>query len=182
VKIKEIRMKNCVRNGLAGLVTGLSLLLVLSACNSPAPAQTQATPVVLIVTQVVTQVSTATSAPTATTGPTSTPEPSLTPKATFDPYNVPAYYPLKDCVASRLHVGDTAIVGPGGTTNGIRYGEDLSVDTVFDHAAQGTKLDIVAGPYCSGGWIVWQIRMPSGTVGYTPEGNGNEYWLLPTAP
>ncbi len=173
-------MKSLVWNRPAYLII-LSLLLILSACNSgAAPVQTQPTSAVLIITQVVTQVSTATAAPTETPEPTWTSAPSPTPKPTFNPYNVAVYYPLKDCVASRLHVGDVAVVAPGGTSNGIRYGADLSQDSVFDHAEQGTRLEIVGGPFCSHGWIVWQIRMPSGTIGFTPEGDGNAYWLLPS--
>jgi hypothetical protein len=69
-----------------------------------------------------------------------------------------------------------------GGANGIRYGRDLHEDTVIAYAQPGAILEIVNGPWCSHGWIVWMVRTADGLVGYTPEGNGNEYWLLPTAP
>lgn len=155
-----------------------SLPLILSACSQP--AATEIPQKTLLVTQVVTQVIyTATPEPSATPLPTSTPTPVPTSTPTFDPYSAPIYYPLKDCVASRLHVGDVAVVAPGGSANGIRYGLDLHYDTIVDYAEQGQKLDIIGGPYCSQGWIVWMVQTQNGIIGYTPEGNGNEYWLLP---
>jgi len=175
-------MKIGFRKSQAGLLVCLSVLLVLSACRSSGPVQTQGTAPVMIITQVVNQVVTATFAPTATLVPSPTPVPSLTPTPTFDPYSAPVYYPLKDCVASRLHQGDVARVAPGGTANGIRYGLDLYVDTIIYSAKQGELLDIVGGPFCSRGWIVWQVKTSSGVIGFTPEGNGYEYWLLPTGP
>ena len=51
--------------------------------------------------------------------------------------------------------------------------------TVFAYAQPGAVLEIVNGPFCSRGWIVWFVRMADGQVGYTPEGDGNTYWLFP---
>jgi hypothetical protein len=161
----------------------LSLFLVMTiACVTTAPAApTQEIPKTILVTQMVTQVViTPTPEATETPIPTFTPLPSPTATATFNPYAVPIYYPLKDCVASRLHVGDVAMVSPGGTANGIRFGLDLSEENIVDYAQPGTLFVIIGGPYCSRGWIVWEIQMKNGLIGYTPEGNGSEYWLLPT--
>lgn len=156
-----------------------SLSLIISAC-SPSSAATEVAQKTILVTQVVTEVVyTATPEPTATPMPTATPTPVPTSTPTFDPYSAPVYYPLKDCVASRLHVGDVAMVSPGGGPNGIRYGMDLHYDTIVEYADPGTTLDIIGGPYCSHGWIVWMVQTKNGVIGYTPEGNGNEYWLLP---
>ena len=164
----------------ACLVASLCLLLILSGCSrSPEPTQSP-TPPMLIVTQVITQIATATVAPSATPAPTSTPVPTATIKPTFDPYSAPVYYPLENCVASRLHVGDVAMVSLSSKPNGIRYGQDLFYDTIATYADPGALLEIVGGPWCSHGWIVWLVRTQDGFVGYTPEGDGNEYWLLPT--
>ena len=164
----------------ACLVASLCLLLVLTGCTgSPTPTLSPTAPI-LIVTQVVTQIATATTAPSATPAPTSTPVPTLTSTPTYDPFSAPIYYPLEDCVASRLHVGDIAMVSLTAKPNGIRYGQDLFQDTIAEYADPGALLDIVGGPWCSHGWIVWLVRTKSGFVGYTPEGNGDEYWLLPT--
>jgi hypothetical protein len=166
----------------ACLVVSLSLLLVLTGCNgSAAPAQSPTAPI-LIVTQVITQIATATTAPSATPAPSSTPEPTLTSTPTFDPFSAPIYYPLDDCVASRLRVGEVAMVSLTAEPNGIRYGQDLFYDTIGTYAQPGALLEIVGGPWCSHGWIVWLVRTQDGFVGYTPEGNGDEYWLLPTGP
>ncbi len=162
----------------------LVLLLLLAACSAARPVETViVTPPVVIITQVVTQIIPPTPAPvTPTQPPTEAPplEPTLTP--TFNPLSVPIYYPLSDCVASRLHIGDTAMVSLVGGANGIRYGMDLMEDTILAYAQPGAYLEIINGPWCSRGWLVWQVRTSDGVVGYTPEGNGNEYWLFPTAP
>jgi hypothetical protein len=69
-----------------------------------------------------------------------------------------------------------------GGPNGIRYGLNIQDDTVIAYAQPGSTLDIVNGPWCSHGWLVWMVRMQDGLQGYTPEGNGQEYWLLPLKP
>lgn len=161
----------------------VSLLILLAvACISSAPAApTQEIPKTILVTQLVTEVViTPTPEPTDTPAPTRTPPPPPTPTATFNPYAVPIYYPLANCVGSRLHVGDVAMVSLGGRANAIRYGVDLTVDNIIDYAQPGQLLDIIGGPYCNSGWIVWQVQTKNGVIGFTPEGNGSEYWLLPT--
>jgi hypothetical protein len=167
----------------AGALAGLVMLLALVGCFPFRPATpVVVTPLVVVVTNVVTQVITPTPLPvTPTLVPTKAPV-LPTPTATYDPLSAPIYYPLKDCVASRLHVGDIASVSIGGSPNGIRFGTDLQNDTVIAYAKPGSKLEIVNGPYCNSGWIVWFVRMGDGTTGYTPEGDGNNYWLFPTRP
>jgi len=130
----------------ACLVASLCLLLVLTGCTgSPTPTLSPTAPI-LIVTQVVTQIATATTAPSATPAPTSTPVPTLTSTPTYDPFSAPIYYPLEDCVASRLHVGDIAMVSLTAKPNGIRYGQDLFQDTIAEYADPGALLDIVGAP------------------------------------
>lgn len=160
-----------------------AVLLIASACSGQAPAATQQveTPPVMLITQVVTQIVAPTPVlATATPAPTATIEPP-TPTPTYDPLSAPIYYPLADCVASRLHVGDRAQVSSSGGSNGIRYGVDLTEETVFTYAQPGDVLEIVDGPFCSHGWIVWYVRTGDGQTGYTPEGDGNNYWLFPVA-
>jgi len=161
----------------------LSLIFLLNACAplqisfaEPTPTvQPSPTPTLQVVTQVVlvTQV-------IVPTVPIITPTVEVPVAPTFDPYSVPIWYPLKDCPASRLHIGEKAMVAYGGTPNAIRYGSDLHVDdNIIAYAMQGEILDIQDGPFCSYGWIVWQVRTADGTIGFTPEGDGEEYWLLP---
>lgn len=164
------------------LLVLLGLQLALSACVAAPAAGPTATAPVIYVTQVITQIIPPTPVPmTATPAPTDTPQPpTLTP--TFDPLSVAPYYPIQGCVASRLHVGDMAMVSLVGGPNGIRYGRDLSEETVIAYAQPGAILEIVNGPWCSRGWLVWFVRTGDGVEGFTPEGDGNEYWLLPVAP
>jgi hypothetical protein len=159
----------------------MSISLLFTGCGqvlSPTEAPS-ATPPIVEVTQIVTEIIPPTPVPeTPKPTKTATPEPAtITP--TWDPLSAPIYYPIKDCIASRLHVGDKAMVSYVGGANGIRYGQDISQDTIIAYAQPGAILEIVTGPYCSRGWIVWFVRMADGTVGFTPEGDGNEYWLLP---
>jgi len=157
-----------------------SFLVFTSGCiQLQQAAQVTLTPPVLVVTQIVTEIIIPTALPmTATPAPTSTPAPpTLTP--TWDPLAAPIYYPLADCVASRLHIGDRAMVSLVGGPNGIRYGRNLYEDAILAYAQPGAILDVTAGPWCSQGWIVWLVRTTDGVVGFTPEGNGDEYWLLP---
>lgn len=173
-----------IRDGKPGSLATPGILVVfllLTGCGqalSPAQAPTQ-TPHIIEVTQVVTEIIPPTPVPeTPKPTKTFTPEPP-TATPTWDPLSAPIYYPLKDCVASRLHVGDKAMVSLSGGPNGIRYGQDVAYDTIIAYAQPGAILEIVSGPSCSRGWIVWFVRMADGTVGFTPEGNGDEYWLLP---
>jgi hypothetical protein len=164
------------------LLIWVSLFLSLIACKIEAPKiiweeTITATPEVQIRTQVITQIVTPTPLPTSPPKPTPTPLPTPTP--TWDPLTVPIYYPLEDCMASRLHVGDNAMVSLVGGPNGIRYGSDMRQDTIMAYADPGDVLEITAGPWCSYGWLVWKVRTADGIDGFTPEGNGSEYWLLP---
>lgn len=167
------------------LGVALSVLLLFGAAclgQPPAASPEPGTPTVVLITQIVTQIVPPTPIPmTPTTAPTAT-QVLDTPTPTYDPLSAPIYYPLADCVASRLHIGDRAMVSLQGGPNGIRYGVDMSEATVFAHAQPGQILEIVNGPFCSRGWIVWMVRTGDGQVGYTPEGDGNSYWLFPAAP
>jgi hypothetical protein len=166
--------------GLMVLVLGLCLSL--AACGAAPTTAPTATSPVIYVTQVITQIIPPTPVPmTPTPPPTATlAPPTITP--TFDPLTAEIYYPIEGCIASRLHVGDQAMVSLQGGPNGIRYGRDLAEDAVAAYAQPGAILDIVNGPWCSRGWIVWFVRTADGLEGFTPEGDGNEYWLLPVAP
>jgi hypothetical protein len=180
VKEKRMHFKSKKAQGLLALM--LVLLPALAACVAAPAAAPTATPPVIYVTQVITQIIPPTPVPMTPTPPaTDTPAPP-SPTPTFDPLSAGIYYPLEGCVASRLHVGDKAMVSLVGGPNGIRYGRDLNEATVIAYAQPGAILEIVNGPWCSRGWIVWFVRTADGVEGFTPEGDGNEYWLLPVAP
>lgn len=163
-----------------------SLVLLAIACRVEAPRvimeEATPTPEVRVMTQVVTQIITPTPPLVPPKTATPSPSPGPSPSPTWDPLAVPIYYPLEGCVASRLHVGDKVFVTLVGGPNAIRYGLDLQYDTIAIYAQPGDTLEIIGGPWCSHGWIVWFVRTLTGFMGYTPEGNGEEYWLLPLPP
>ncbi len=166
----------------ASLVLLFGLFMLLPACiQIPGPTQQVVTPPVVVITQVVTEMIPPTPLPvTPTIAPSATAlPPTITP--TWDPLSAPIYYPIPDCVASRLHIGDKAMVSFVGGANGIRYGRDLAEETVIGYAQPGAILEITNGPWCSRGWLVWMVKTADGLTGYTPEGDGNSYWLLPTS-
>ena len=91
------------------------------------------------------------------------------------------YYPLSDCAASRLFVGDRAFVSLGGGSNGIRSEPDTHPsDNIIGRAPSGEGMLILDGPVCNYGWILWKVKTDSGLVGWTPETkDGKEFWLVP---
>jgi hypothetical protein len=162
----------------------VALFAVTLACRVEAPrivmeeSPTPTSQPTLIITLVVTEIITPTRCRFYQLHPTQSNEPTLIP--TFDPLAVPIYYPLPDCVASRLHKGDTAMVSYQGGDNAIRYSPDMSLsENIVQYASPGDQLIIRDGPYCSFGWLVWFVETLDGFLGYTPEGNGESYWLLP---
>jgi len=157
------------------------LLIITLGClfvGAQNPTVSSPSPTVSLATQIVTEVIPPTSTPTSIPS-TLVSTPTSIATATFDPFSEGIYYPIKDCVASRLHVGDRAVVTIGGGPNAIRYGSDLHNDTIMGYAQEGERMLIVDGPWCSYGWLVWMVQTDSGLTGFTPEGDGNEYWLLP---
>ena len=46
----------------------------------------------------------------------------------------------------------------------------------------GEIVEILDGPGCSNNWVWWKIRKSDGVIGWTAEGDGQNYWLLPEAP
>jgi hypothetical protein len=174
---KIVKMKLVVPLLLVGLFL-VSLACSLTPSLGSEPTATISQPAVI--TQVVTQIVVVTDTPAPTSPPAV--QPTAIPEATstYDPYSVPVYYPKEDCPGSRIHVGDRAYVSFGGGPNAIRYGADTHYDNIIGYAQEGEGMDIIDGPYCKYGWLVWFVRTDGGLVGFTPEGNGDEYWLLPT--
>ena len=168
------------------LVVLLSLLLASLACRVEAPRiileETPTDQPTQVIVQVITEIVTPTpQIATPPALPSPTPEPTLTP--TWDPLSAPIYYPLKGCAASRLHIGGQAMVSLVGGPNAIRSSADVRAETnIISYAQPGEVLNIVAGPWCDLGYLIWLIETQDGIRGYTPEGDGYTYWLFPTAP
>ncbi len=167
------------------LVLGMVLLTLLVATACGGSAQEVAQPTLepmIMVTQYVTQV-VATRIPT-TPAPVATSTLAAAPRsAGWDPLAQPIYYPIMDCVASRLHIGDRAFVAFVNDLVGIYQSKDIEDAPLFRKPNAGEELEILDGPWCRNGALVWQtLAKADELVGFTPEGNGQQYWLLPLQP
>ena len=80
---------------------------------------------------------------------------------------------------SQVRVGNRSMVSLNPPlSNNVR---DQPLKTAkFAFAIQpGEIVDIIDGPGCSGNWVWWQIRTANGRTGWTAEGDGTDYWLIP---
>ncbi len=160
--------------GIVGVLCIGALILgynYLSASNStPTPAAQQALPTTIVPPSP----TAAQPEPDQTITPTPLPLPP-TPTADARLYN-----PLPDCPPSRLHVGDSAFVALSGGRNAIRSEPDTHPDdNIEGFAYQGEALQITDGPVCNYGWVLWEVRSPNGITGWTPETDGESFWLDP---
>jgi hypothetical protein len=133
----------------------------------------------VVVVQYVTQVvATVTPAPPTATAlpPTAAPA-----RIGFDPYTVPIYFPLKGCqIASRLHIGDRATVGNTRSgTLGLHMSANIGDAPLFRKMNPGEVIEVIGGPFCRDGSLVWEVLIGEDEHGYVAEGNGDNYWLLP---
>ncbi len=164
----------------------LVLTLVVSACAVEEPQTDQAAqsanPLVLVTNIVVQIVATPTVTPVPPPEEETIPVVNSISNGGWDPFAVPIYYPLRGCAASRLHPKDVAFVGGGAGVIGIHYSSEIGYAPIFRHLQPGEVIDIVAGPWCENGTVVWKVATSDKYVGYTPEGDGSTYWLLPMPP
>ncbi len=116
--------------------------------------------------------------------PTPTPtntksEPTKTPSKYLTP-TPKAYYPLPNCAASQLHVGDSAYISYEGKKNRLRSSPDTHPsDNIIGEILQGEVVEIIDGPKCNYGWVLWKVRTTRNEVGWTPEGNTEEFYMFP---
>ena len=81
---------------------------------------------------------------------------------------------------SQLNVGMQAYVGfDPPSANNVRQTPYLDSD-LSGQIQPGEQVEIIKGPSCSNRWVWWKIRsLESGLVGWTSEGDSDDYWLLP---
>ncbi len=116
-----------------------------------------------------------TSLPAKTSAPTKT----STPKKTTTPIFA-THFPISNCAASRLHLGDSAYVDFNEGRNAIRSTPDTHPsDNKIAFAEVGEVLWIVGGPECNYGWLLWEVRTIYGVQGWTPETDGSRFFLVP---
>jgi serine/threonine protein kinase len=88
------------------------------------------------------------------------------------------YYPLSGCAGSRTHVGDFVYISFGGSPNGLRSSPDTSNDdNLIGEALQGDVLEVIDGPRCDRGWILWKVLTEEKKQGWTPESDGDDWWF-----
>lgn len=139
------------------------------------PANTQDIPVIITATSESSATPQPTDAPAATNipAPTAAPTSSLTPAAALTWNACPGAF------LSQLHVGDNAMVSKNPPLpNNVRAQADKTAKFLF--AIQpGEVVQITGGPGCSNNWVWWQIKTQDGRSGWTSEGDGSDYWLVP---
>ncbi len=86
---------------------------------------------------------------------------------------------------SQLHLGIYAVVagGPNDPPNRVRNAPDTGSD-ILDQIYPGDIVLVTGGPVCSEGLVFWQVESGSipGGVGWTAEGDGTDYYLVPYRP
>jgi serine/threonine protein kinase len=106
----------------------------------------------------------------------------IVPTATYMRYITPTpvlYKPLSNCASSHIHVGDSAFVNYETGKNKIRSEPDASKDNGVGEIQPGEVVLIIDGPVCNYGWTLWEVMTTGQETGWTPETDGEEFWLLP---
>jgi hypothetical protein len=83
---------------------------------------------------------------------------------------------------SRLSIGKYAIVMPG-DPNRVRS-EPQKGNNLLTALNAGAIVKIIEGPVCADGLVFWKVSNASipGGFGWTAEGDGTEYWMVPYQP
>ena len=113
-----------------------------------------------------------------TTG--SQPPPTPTPTASTTPNPNLIWQLCSEAFPTRLYVGIRAMVNREPPIPS-RVRMDPNGDSlIVGYIDPGEEVKIVSGPICYSGWVWWYIESMDGKVkGWSSEGNGNEYWLVP---
>ena len=95
----------------------------------------------------------------------------------------PAEGPWEACTntyLSRLRVGDKAYVAfDPPLANRVRERPNLDA-AILGNIEPGEEIEILGGPACNTRWVWWEVRSLSTNLqGWTAEGDGEDYWLVP---
>jgi len=117
--------------------------------------------------------------PTNTDVPVVVQQPTATTAANFTP-TPRVYSPLSGCAASRLHVGNSAFINFETGRVGMRSEPVGKIgDTLVRKLEEGEIVHIIDGPECDLGWVFWKVRTVYSETGWIPEGDGDEFWVVP---
>jgi hypothetical protein len=90
------------------------------------------------------------------------------------------YNPLSGCAASQIHLGDSAFISYDTGRNFLREEPDTNpIDNIIGEIQPGEVVIIIDGPVCNYGWLLWKVQTSRNEMGWTPESNGSEFWVLP---
>jgi tRNA A-37 threonylcarbamoyl transferase component Bud32 len=93
----------------------------------------------------------------------------------------PPYKACPDAFPSRLHIGDHATVSEDPpVANNLRNNPGTEGTEIIGKIDPGEEVEIFDGPQCQNNWVWWKVKvLKSGQVGWTSEGDGTTYWLVP---
>jgi hypothetical protein len=119
--------------------------------------------------------------PYVPTIPPATPQatlPTLPPLPTITSTPIPTTTAIScsSALPPRLVIGKQGRVTPG-LPNNIRQGPGSST-TYVGEIPPGGVFTVLDGPRCASGMAWWQVNY-NGLIGWTPEGQGTEYWVEP---
>ncbi len=108
------------------------------------------------------------------------PPPSPTPTITETPNPDLIWMLCNEAFVTKLRVGINAVVNQSPPIpNRIRI-EPNNESVILGYIQPGEIVEILAGPVCNNGWVWWNvISLKSGLTGWTSEGDGVDYWLIP---
>ncbi len=105
------------------------------------------------------------------------------PKPPATPTPLPRERPGPTCKPAkptRLQVGGRAVVkDEPPLPNRVRSEPSLG-SKIIGEIAPGDGMVLLEGPVCAGNWLWWKVQADgSGLVGWTAEGDDQDYWLVP---
>jgi hypothetical protein len=110
------------------------------------------------------------SIPPATATPTTT--------VTVDPSIYEGSCP--DITTTPFRIGMRAMLSADNTIPNRVRAEPTNEAPILWYLDPGVVVDILAGPACADTWVWWNvINEDTGETGWTAEGNGTQYWLVP---
>jgi hypothetical protein len=81
---------------------------------------------------------------------------------------------------ARLRVGSFAYVNPDPPLPNNLRSEPGQDNTLIGEIQTGQAMSILEGPTCADGWLWWKVRtLETDLEGWTAEGDGQGYWLVP---
>jgi hypothetical protein len=82
--------------------------------------------------------------------------------------------------ATRLNVGSFAYVNPEPPLPNNLRSKPGENNELIGYIEPGQAMKILEGPECADGWLWWKVRtLETDLTGWTAEGDGQGYWLIP---